>query len=112
MKWAATWAIFIIAGIMFFLNVDTEKEMYWMPYFLWDKGKDIIASIAFVCLFKKYKYLYLPILIFLIIRFLWEPVSSIFHLSINNRIAGNVLFGLLILVILITYLKEQSKWQK
>jgi len=52
-KWEAVWAIFFLTGFMFFTNIDLNNPAYEKPYFIWDKGKDILTVIAFLLL--KYK---------------------------------------------------------
>lgn len=112
MKWAAIWAIFFLCGMMFFLNVDLEKQVYWMPYYLWDKTKDVICCISFLLLFRRHRYLYLPLLIFLIVRAIWEPLSDILQININDRRAGNFFFVSLVFIGVIVYLKERKQWQR
>jgi len=111
-KWIAAWVVVFLTGMMFFNNVDLGKEVYWMPYFIWDKGKDVITMLAFLAAFPRSKSLYLkliPVLIFLLIRLLWEPLSNVIGLNINDQRAINFFFFLLLLVYILIFSNE-LKW--
>ena len=113
-KWVAAWIVFVLIGLMFFNNVDLQNDSrYWMPYFVWDKGKDVIALLAFMGLFRRNRGLLLkllPTLIYLILRLVWEPLSKAIGVSINDSRANNVFFCLLALVYILIFLNE-SKWR-
>ncbi len=112
MKYAIAWVVLFLSGFMVFLNVNMDNKIFWTPYFIWDKGKDILAVAAFITFNRRLFWKLLPVLCFLIWRILWEPLAKILKVSINNQTAGNISFILLCLVYLWIFLNEHKRCRK
>lgn len=111
MRWVIFWVAFVLGGMAFFLNVQ-DIDKYEMQYYLWDKGKDVLSVLGFMMLVRKDKWKLLPVLIFTLLRFIWEPLSKITGIDINNQVVCNILFGVLIATYLTIYLIEHKRWRR
>src|SRR5690606_30010706 len=102
---------FYLIGLMLF-NTSAVFDSYWWHsfYFLWDKGKDVlfISAIYFVV---KHRYV-LWLLIYSIIRFLWELLTNLKAWNANNDSWVMISFLLLTLICSGVFIKESLKWLK
>lgn len=65
------------------------SESWGRAYGLWDKSKDLLLVYL---LFKQYKKIWKPLLIFAGIRLVWDCISWWSGVAINNNIAVGILF--------------------
>lgn len=63
MKWVILWVAFVLGGMALFLNLVNIDD-HVMAYFIWDKGKDVLAVIGFAGLLRRDKWKLLPVIIF------------------------------------------------
>lgn len=112
MMTAAAIVVYMI-GLLIFYVWGVFNTGWYEYYYLWDKGKDFIM---FIVLYqpenRKMKAAILPVVIFSIIRFLWQLISSVTGLDINIPIITDYLFILLASVCSYLMLKELIKWHK
>mgnify|MGYP000899729942 CR=1 len=93
---------FIIIGLLVFTSLAAFHVDGWIRlYAFWDKIKDVLLLSIIVDLSKKrYGNLFKPVFELLLIRLLWECVSAVTGLNINNSVAVGVLFIIYILYVL------------
>lgn len=102
-----------IIGLLIYYVWGTYADEWSEYYYVWDKGKDCILFIALYQLVsKRMKPAILPVVIFSIIRFLWQMTSSVTGLDINTPKISDYLFILLASVCSYLTLKELLKWHK
>lgn len=97
---------YIIIGLLLFSSLAAFDASGWVyAYAIWDKLKDVLLLYAFFDLCNKpYKKIVKPVLWLLSIRLVWEFVSIVTGLSINNNIVVAILFiSYLIYVLYITF---------
>ena len=104
---AAAW---FILGLLFFYTGGVFDKYNSLPnwiYYWWDKGLVVLLwlGIYFVA-YDRLRRPLKPIIIFSIIRLVWDIVSFSTGVSIANSQAMSLLFLLLTLVVLWIYLKE------
>lgn len=100
-----------LIGLIVFYTFGQLGVSYWTDlYFIWDKAKDCLF-IGTIFLLVKGRAIYW-ILIFSIIRFLWEIFSSTFGVSVNSEKAVAALFLILAAICLVILISESTKWRK
>lgn len=116
LKVAIAW--YIVGLLIFLLWMVVEKtggNNKWPDYYyIWDKAKDVllIAAIYFL-IEKKTRWIVLPALIYSIIRLIWEPISMMTGIGINNSMAVNILFLVLVTGVSTLLLKDlQERWKQ
>lgn len=105
-------AVYIVGLLVFYVwgIVNTGWHEY---YYLWDKGKDLLVFIAmYEIANKRLKKAIKPVIIFSIIRFLWQVISSVTSSDINNVKAVDYLFVTLVLVCSYLTIKDLYEWHK
>lgn len=113
-KLAAIWILCIVGGFWFFRLRDMDNEKWWDLYYIWDKGKDVIAAVAILVAVRRVKGLslfYKTIIPFLVWRVLWEPVKSAAGWEVNNK-WENFIFVCLLAFSLLAFLILELKWRK
>lgn len=100
-----------LTGLIVFYSLGQLSVDYWAEaYYIWDKAKDVFF-IAAIHQIVRARAVYW-ILLFSIIRLIWEIFSSITGVSINNEKAVAVLFLILAIICLVILLSESIKWRK
>lgn len=107
---AAAIAWYLIGLIVFYTFGQLSVDYWHDLYFIWDKAKDVFFLGAIYQLVRGRTVKY--VLIFSIIRLIWEIFSSISGVSINNEKSVGVLFLILAIICLVILLSEYTKWQK
>lgn len=80
----------VIIGLLTFTALATFEAEGWVrAYALWDKGKD--ALLLFLC-WQAFGRLLLPVFIFACARFVWDIVSWVTGIGVNNSYIVGVLF--------------------
>lgn len=109
---AVALSVYII-GLLILYTWGTLNQGWYEYYYLWDKGKDTLLVMAMYCLAEnRLKWAIKPVIIFSIVRFLWQVTSSITSWDINNIKVVDYLFILLALICSYLSLKELYKWHK
>ena len=103
--------IWYLLGLIVFYTFGQIGIDYWAEiYYVWDKAKDVLFIWAIYQLIKGKAFLW--VLIFSIIRFVWEIFSLILGTSVNNEKAVAALFLILSILCLAILLRDVSKWRK
>lgn len=98
-----------MVGLLVFYVWGLFSTGWYEVYYLWDKGKDALVFWAiYILISKKLKWAILPVLIFSIVRFIWQILSSVLKADINNEKAIDYLF--IILAMLCSYLALKDIW--
>lgn len=111
MTTAVSLAVYVI-GLLIFYVWGIFNQGWYEYYYLWDKGKDLLIFIALFQPDKRLKTAIVPVIVFSLIRFLWQLISSVTGLDINTPKITDYLFTLLALVCSYLTLKELLKWHK
>ena len=100
--------VFFIAGLLlFYTKAIFDFELWNAVYFLWDKGKDLLILIVLWDIVnKKSRKILTPVLWLSGIRFLWEIVSLISGVNVNNNLWVAVFFTLLSIYVLYATIKN------
>lgn len=105
--------VFYILGLFVFYFIADYQYKEWKEiYYLWDKTKDVILWVAAYQLLKRLRPYLLPVVIFSIIRVLWDLTAWIISEDINNTKVIDWLFILLPLSIIWIYLNELRQCQR
>lgn len=82
-------------------------------YYLWDKAKDLLLFIAiFFLVHKKVRWAIKPIIVFSSIRLIWQIISSLTGLNINNTKIVGWLFIAAATISDYLFIKGLIKWQR
>lgn len=82
-------------------------------YYIWDKGKDLLLFIGIYYLIpRSQRNIIVPIIWFSVIRFIWQIVSTLTGLNINNTEAVGWLFIGAAGVCSYLMLKGFKEWRK
>lgn len=111
---AVQWAILVyfFGLLLFYTTAGAYPTLYRMTYFGWDKGKDLLFFMALYSIIKTHRRVILPMLIFALIRFLWDIISTTTHIDKNHYQAVNFLLASLLLISAFICLKELRIWQR
>jgi len=108
--------VWFLMGLLFFYTAAVFKSYDALPnwiYYCWAKFDSVLMWIVVYELCRRdMRKIIFPVLIFSIIRFIWDIVSFFTGVSVNNSSAVGFLFMLLVTVIFYLYLKELIRWQK
>jgi hypothetical protein len=103
-----------ITGLMIFLTTGLlDYNGFYPYYYLWDKAKDVIflAAILRPIPFKE-RWAVKPILIYAIIRFVWEIIVTVTGWKINDVKAMAILFLAMLAVCLYLMVTDLRKCLK
>jgi len=106
-------ALFIIGILIFLTKADFSKEGWTEAYFLWDKGKDILALFLLLLLKKKFR-LYISLILGLAtIRFIWDIIAYSLGMDINMQPAITMLWEITVVIILFLSIKDLLRlWKR
>lgn len=110
----ATYVLFIVGMIVFLTHAIFDYIPAWDKiYYLWDKTKDLLFLI---CIYRIYPFLRGTtkyIIIFAILRLLWEVITIIIHVSPNHAIGVNTLWLILVGFTVFLSIKEMyAEWKQ
>lgn len=77
--------IFLVGLLMFLTKADFSKEGWSEAYFVWDKGKDLLALFILFILKRKYRPILLLIIIPASIRFIWDMIAYFLQVDVNIK---------------------------
>lgn len=100
-----------LVGLCIFYTAAIEHSRPWaLAYYLWDKSVGG-GFMLWYCIHFLYshKMITRPIVLFSLVRFIWELVSALTGISVNNSAIVAVLFLILSLVTGFLILKENSR---
>lgn len=104
---------FVIIGLfIFYAMADFDVRNWQYVYGTWDKVKDLLFILYIYINIKKIRTISLPVLIVLSARLLWEIISWVFNISINEEQWINYLFILVTGTCFVFLLKEQFRLWK
>lgn len=99
-------ALFIFGILIFLTKADFSKEGWTEAYFVWDKGKDILALFLLLLLKKKFR-LYISLILGLAtIRFIWDIIAYSLGMDINVQPAITMLWEIVVGIILFLSIKD------
>lgn len=106
MKWAQISIYFYILGrLIFAVYADFSSTVWNDVYYIWDAAKDLLFVVAIQNLIpKSERWITKPVLIFCLLRLLWEIINPFTTVGINHPKAVDAAFLALItgVVILLT----------
>ena len=105
---------YYIVGRLFFLTRARFDYSPWPEaYYIWDAGKDALFALAVMHMMRKEnRWVVHPVLIFCIIRLIWEIINPFTTVEINHpKVVVTFFLSLLIgvVILLITDLKKRWK---
>lgn len=113
MKWYRSSIMWYLLGLLLFYHMaDFSNPVWGHLYYVWDKGKDVLLLVALAGLAPKHRKQILPVIIFSIIRLLWEVAAWLINQNINGSKVIDYLFLLCLVVYLWPFIKESKEWQK
>ena len=113
MKWYRSSIMWYLLGLLLFYHMaDFGKPFWGHLYYVWDKGKDVLLLVTLAGLAPRHRKQILPVIIFSIIRFLWEVATWIISTDINGSRVIDYLFLLCLAAYLWPFIKESKEWQK
>lgn len=101
-----------MVGLLVLYTWGQLNNGWYEYYYLWDKGKDVLLLLALYSVAGRFKWAVMPVIIFSIVRFVWQIISSITGWNINNVQAVGWLFIILAFPCSFLLLKELFKWHK
>jgi len=103
-------------GLLFFYTAAAFDAYNGLPnwiYYFWNKGLDFMKWVVIYKLVDgRMRWVVKPVLIFALIRFIWDIVSYFTGLKVNNSVVVAILFMLLVTIFFYLFLKELIKWQR
>ena len=109
-----TMAWFLIGLVVFYTMATFPSLQYnnWShTYYIWSKANDMLLAVTILFRPKQYRII-IPVIFFMGIRFVWEIISIITGVSVNNTKAIGILFIILSCVCLLIIIKEAIRWQR
>lgn len=99
-------------GLLILYTWGQLSDGWYEYYYLWDKCKDLLLVSALYYCAGRLRWAVLPVVLFSIIRLLWQIVSTITGLDINNTKAVGILFIAMAFTCSFLTIKELLKWHK
>ena len=115
MNWLQAALLWYIIGIVSFLTYANFGGAVWPEiFYVWDKVKDVLLfAAAYALCPAKVKPFVRPVLIYAVIRFIWEIISAITGVTINDHRAVNTLFLVMAVVVAVLLIKDiEARWNK
>jgi len=98
---------FLLIGWLYFLRKGTESEFTAAIYYLWDKAKDVLLiACIYGMIAVKYRWILQPVLIYSIIRFIWEIISILTGWDINHPPTVKLLLTIILTGLTILLIKD------
>lgn len=105
MKVAISW--YVLGLLVFYFAATFDTRLWDWAYYLWDKGFAVLVWYAIYRLSKE--RVVIPVLVFSILRLIWEIISYFTGVSVNNTRAIAIGFVLLCAICLYQTYKECSR---
>lgn len=100
-------------GLLVYYSLAFASAPWYTYWYLWDKGNYVLLFYGMCFDYPvQYKYIFKWLTAFALIRFLWEIISIITGLNVNNTRIAALLFILLTGTICVILFKELQKWQR
>lgn len=103
---------FLFGLLVFYHDAIFDMNIWAEMYYVWDKSKDVFLLMALWKCLRKLRSSILPLLIFSIIRLVWDLIAYCINENINNELIVNNLFGVCLVVYLVMIIKELLEWRK
>lgn len=104
---------FYIVGLLVFHVWGQLDDGWYEVYYIWDKAKDVLLTKGLHLVSPpQYKDGLLCVVIFSLIRFLWQIISYFTGANINNTEVIGWLFIMLAFIAFLMMLKGFVKWHK
>lgn len=95
-KWAFSAIGLYIVGMLVFYRWGQLNTNWYEYYYIWDKSKDVLFLIGIYYLVPRwFRLAVVPVIIFSLVRLLWQIISTFTGLNINNTKVIGWLFVIL-----------------
>lgn len=106
-------ALYIIGLTVFYVEATFDRLWWHEVYYIWDKGLLVcLLSGIYLLVPKQNKYIILPVVLFSIIRFSWQIVTTLTGWDINDARAVAILFIVLSVICSYLTIKGVIKWRQ